>query len=715
MTKFYTGILFISPLHLSANSYVDLLIQEEPSLWISLFALAIVSMISLYLSSEQLKELDKKHTIILDKEKEIEKKQQFILEFMSGKIETSTKGIIQHRENFEKNLFEDKSPTFLKQEIEKFQESEALLLDATHELIDFLKIKSGTLKIKEESYKVSNVLNETFSRVYENFKATKTELIYDVSPELSPILLGDSKRIEQILFTLLDDAVVGTYNSAITLKLLLKLDKKNRLVIEIHNKNKVMLEEEIAALLENYTLKEEYKSQDKLYMYISYQLIIQMQGNFTISSTKGSGTIYRVELPYNPSLDIQNDTSAVKVYKDKRILLGLDNTYLSEIIRDRLSVQGMMIEIFDKDSIPTMSDYDVCIFDSELLDYKLLTKLEILAESDASSVFVLKNIYDDTLNKNEIQPYKVLSKPLQNNQILGMLKDVLPKKKEPISLTMETDVEKNISAEKILLKDTKGITRESFKQFSHLHILIVEDNSMNQKILKGVFSHSGMTISIANNGFEALEVVKNNSEFDLIFMDTNMPVMDGYEATKEIRKFRNMKMLPIVAIDSIGFADNTHDVSGINAFLHKPFKIGQLYTALMTYTSQGQSTVKNVGHKLTKYKPNKKVLDIQKGISHANTAIFYKEVLGEIFVTLNNSDEALEAYIIKVEYKGLKSFVLDTIRLSEIIGAVGLRRVLIEIMQTFDYKQENKLQDYIPLYKKELKLLKSEINEYLKT
>jgi CheY-like chemotaxis protein len=296
-----------------------------------------------------------------------------------------------------------------------------------------------------------------------------------------------------------------------------------------------------------------------------------------------------------------------------------------------------------------------------------------------------------------------------------MLESLLIEKSQTPPSQVIPDVKVSSSNTVPLLKDTQGITRENFKQFSHLHLLIVEDNSMNQKILKGVFAPSGMSISIANNGLEALEEVKKNSELDLIFMDTNMPVMDGYEATKQIRKFRSEKMLPIIAIESIGFTRNTHEIDGINAFLHKPFKIGQLYTALMAYTSQKQSTVKHVMHKLSKYEHNNVVLDIQKGISHANTAIFYKEVLSETSMTLKHSDNVIESHIMKAEYKELKSFMLDTIRLSEIIGATGLRKILIEMMQTFDYKQKNKLQDYISLYKKELTLLKSEISEYLKT
>ena len=719
MIKFIMGILLIYPLHLSANAYVDLLREEEPSLWISLFALAIVGMISLYLSSEQLKELNKKHKMILEKEKEIEKKQQFVLEFMSGKIETSTKGIIQRREDFEKNIYEDMSPSFFKDEIEKFQEGEALLLDATHELIDFLKIKSGTLEIKEESYTVSNVLNETFSMVHENFKATKTELIYDVSPEVSSHLFGDSRRIEQILSTILDDAMLGAYDSTVVLKLALSPTDKNNMIIEVHNKNKVMLKEEIDVLLENYRLKEEHKSKDKLYMYIAYQLVLQMKGTLAISSSYDKGTSYHVELPYYPSVDVSKTIAPRKVYKDKRIFIGSNNLYLSEMIKKRLSIHKINVEIYDENSldgyIPNMMNYDACIFDTTVLNNTLVAKLEILKESHDMAIFVLKNIYEDNANKKVDMPFEVIYKPLQNEQISSMLESLKIEKSNTTSLSVVSKMEEPTSREAILLKDTQGITRENFKQFSHLHILIVEDNSMNQKILKSVFSLSGMSISIANNGLEALEEVKRNSELDLILMDTNMPVMDGYEATKQIRKFRSMNMLPIIAIESIGFSQHIHDIAGINAFLHKPFKIGQLYTALMTYTSHKQSTVKHVMHKLSKYEPNKAVLDIQKGISHANTAIFYKEVLRETRITLGGSDDVLEAYIMKTEYQGLKAFMLDTIRLSEIIGATGLRKILIEMMQTFDYKQENKLQDYIPLYKKELAFLKSEMSEYLKT
>lgn len=720
MIKLTLGIFVLFPHTLFANAYIDLLTQEIPSLWVSLFALAIISMMSLYLSSEQLKELHKKHKLILEKEKEIEKKQQFILEFMGEKIETSTKGIIKSRKNLEKNLFVENNPSRLKQEIVKFQENEALLLDATEELIDFLKIKSGTLVLKEESYKVSNILNETLSIVHDDLQRAQTELIYDISPNVSEVLIGDSRRLEQIISTLLLNALEqGKIHSEIILKISLETKKSKKLTIDIFNKQKVMLKEEIAVLLENYTLKEEYKSQDKLYMYIAYQLIAQMKGDIRITSSKENGTQYHMELPYRPSFSLLKRIKTLKTYDRKRIFLGIDNVNLSKVIVKRLEEADVAVTTWNSKQednvLPNVLNYDACIFDGALLNKNLMSKLELLNTREKQNIFILKNLYENKDDKILLRSYQVIYKPLLNTQISNILECALVQKDGTDCIEIKDNPIDDKVYQPTLLKNTEGITRESFKQFSHLHILIVEDNSMNQKILKGVFSQSGMTLSIANNGLEALKEVEKNSELDLIFMDTNMPVMDGYEATKKIRLLRNINMLPIIAIDSIGFRKGTADVSGINAFLHKPFQIGQLYTALATYTSYKHSTVKHVTHKLKKYEPNKDILDIQKGISHANTAIFYKEVLRETFVTLKESGTTLEVYIAKRDYKPLKSFVLDTLSLAEIIGASGLRKILIEMMQTFDYKQENSLPDYIPLYKKELKVLKSEINTYLKT
>ncbi len=705
------GMLLSVSVMLSANGYMEFVREEETSLWVSLFALAIVSILFLYIASEQLCEVNKKHKLILATEKAIERKQQFILEFMGKKIETSTNRIVQSRTKLEENDFNEMSPTLFKQEIEKFKESEEVLLDATHELIDFLKLKSGTLVLKKESYKLSNIINETFASIYNRIKEQKTEIVYDISTDISTELIGDSKRMEQVLSTVLQEALMGT--SAGMIKLGMNLTSKNKQIkIDIHHPDKYILKEHIAVLLEDYTLKEEYKSKEKLYMYVAYKLILQMGGTFEIVSNTKEGTHYIIKLPYVPkSKDRINNT--IK-YPKKHVLVAVEEKILANIIETRFKEKNIIVDYVNKEKLAKnlikLAQCHMLMIDKSLLSENIIKKIEELEENKKPAIVVLQNIYDNNILHTN---YITLEKPFNNVQIDTMLAKVFTKKELTNDKIKDKNIKENHKRDIKILRETPNITRESFLQFSHLHILIVEDNSMNQKILQGVFSLSNMTISLANNGEEALEIIRKNSEIDLIFMDTNMPVMDGYESTKRIRTFRSMKMLPIIVLESVGF--DCDDKDGISAILQKPFKVGQLYTALITYTSQKQSTVKHVINKLTKYKDNKQILDIQKGIFHANTAIFYKEVLKETFIILDKSDEQLETYIMQIEYKELKLFISETIRLSEIIGAIGLRKILIEIMQIFDYSEENRLHDYIPLYKKELKLLKYEIKEYLKT
>ena len=225
-----------------------------------------------------------------------------------------------------------------------------------------------------------------------------------------------------------------------------------------------------------------------------------------------------------------------------------------------------------------------------------------------------------------------------------------------------------------------------------------------------------MRMIVVNNGQEALDEVKNNKELDLVFMDTNMPTMDGYEATKKIREIYSEKQLPIVAISGVGFQNDLDKMAsvGANAYLHKPFQVGELYSAFAMYATEEKSKIKNVNCKLSRYEGNKQILDIQKGISYAHSAIFYKELLKEVLVNLKNSNTLVDKWIMQREDHKLKIFISDTLRLAETIGAKSFIKTLTEINQLFVYHNESQLQEYTPLYRKEWNKLKKEIEEYLK-
>ncbi len=702
MRKLLLFISFIS----SSYAYslpISVSVQEDQTFWIALFGLALIGIFALFLSSDQMKRINKKHDKMAKVQAEIQQKQQKILEFMSEKIETSTKGIILHKEVLRQNSFDSMTPAFFQEEMERFEKSEALLLDATNELVDFLQIKSGNLKVTDETYKLSNVLNETYGFISNLLKKSRTELVYDIEPELATELKGDSKRIEQVLSTLLVDIFHGMQNNVVFLKLSLVGEDEKRLSFELHNKSKKITPEEIETLFSNNVLKE------KMDLYIAYELVKRMGGSLTAKSSKDEGTYYTVELPYHP----QKAQSLLSVNsKGKRLLIIESEKKVGEAMANMIKQHEVDVDVHStKNSefnIPDLYSYDMIFVNTMLLSRVIFNKLEAVRNSKKCQVIGLHNIYDRRqlmeADKNLIDI--VVEKPLHNEQIFNLLEKI-------------SDGEKsyNSSSEKLIaLKETTDVTHDKFSNFSHVYVLIAEDNQMNQKILRGVLNDSGMKIIIVNNGKEALEEVKKNKEIDLVFMDTNMPTMDGYEATKKIREIYDEDHLPIVAISSVGFQNELDKMAsaGANAFLHKPFKLGELYSAFSMYATEKQSKIKNINCKLTKYEGDKNILDIQKGISSSHTAIFYKEILQEVLVNMKDSSSEVETWISNREDQKIKLFVSDTLRLAETIGATSFVKTLKEINQLFDYKEESRLSEYLHLYKREWKKLQAEIEEYLK-
>lgn len=686
-------------------------VQDDQSFWIALFALAIIGILSLFISSEQIKKINKKYDKMLKVQSEIQQKQQMILEFMSEKIEVSTKGMVLHKEVLMQHSFENMTAEFFQEEMERFEESEALLLDATHELIDFLQIKSGNLEIREESYKLSNVLNETYGFISDRLKKRKIELVYDIDPNVATELKGDSKRIEQVLRILLTDMFNDLKNGVVSLKVSIVGKKTKKLCFELHSKDKKLTQEEIQSLFSTYSLKEEYKTKEKLDLYIAYELIKQMGGFLNVQSSKEEGTYYKIEFPYQPqkALFLLSEKS-----KGKQLLVLETEQEVGDFIANMFKQHKVDVEVYSakrlESQTPNYYNYDIVLVNTTLFSPSVLNKLKKVRSEKSCQVVELQNIYDRSklldLDINKIFIDETLQKPLQNEQIFNVLEKMFDRKENNKSENLKfTSLEK-----------TAGINKESFTKFSHVYVLIAEDNHINQKILRGVLGDSGMNIIMVKNGQEALDEVKKNKELDLIFMDTNMPTMDGYEATKKIREIYDEKQLPIVAISSVGFQNDLDKMAsvGANAYLHKPFQTGELYSAFAMYATEEKSKIKNINCKLSKYEGNKQILDIQKGISYAHSAIFYKELLKEVLVNLKDSNTLVEKWIIQREDHKLKAFTSDTLRLAETIGAKSFVKTLTEINQLFVYKEQIHLLEYTHLYKKEWDKLKKEIEEYLK-
>ncbi|QFR43062.1 response regulator [Sulfurimonas xiamenensis] len=241
------------------------------------------------------------------------------------------------------------------------------------------------------------------------------------------------------------------------------------------------------------------------------------------------------------------------------------------------------------------------------------------------------------------------------------------------------------------------ITKENFSLFKNVKILIAEDNIINQKVITSILSNSGIDITIANNGQEALNILEKESDFSIIFMDAHMPVMDGYQATRMIRKNQNYNHIPIIALSGDTAPEDIKNMlnAGMEAHLEKPIKMDAIYDVLYIYTTGEEE--QNNSYKSQKV--NLK-LDTEKGLEICgDDKNFYLEILNDFISSYCDSADKLQKYINDKNKTDADKMLLDISGVSANIGANNLHDRALDLKKsitnpTDDLKYINDLKKY---------------------
>jgi CheY-like chemotaxis protein len=359
-------------------------------------------------------------------------------------------------------------------------------------------------------------------------------------------------------------------------------------------------------------------------------------------------------------------------------------------------------------SMPKMESYDIIVLDEVLLNLRTIQYLKQIKEKKELKVVSLNsllrvaqsNVVDDVVDK-------IMLKPLNQERIFEMITSMYEIK---VDSDYEDDKAVGSNKSKIFkspIVETKNIKQQNFVSFKNKHILIVEDNIINQKVLTNLLQPAGVNVTVANNGKEAVEIVKNDKpeKFDLVLMDINMPVMDGYAATQAIRYEQRFDSLPIIAFTALVMESETHKIfsSGVNAFLSKPLNIGKLYTALAMFLLEDTAEVEETEEKDTKHIHALPGLNVEVGIKHSNNSkALYMEILKEFDEAYGKSDQVFANLVKEHRFEQLKMLCLDMKGLTGSIGAMEMNKNIEEIHKILLYKKFELLPDYIEIYDKEL-------------
>ncbi|WP_345986854.1 response regulator [Sulfurimonas sp. HSL1-2] len=226
--------------------------------------------------------------------------------------------------------------------------------------------------------------------------------------------------------------------------------------------------------------------------------------------------------------------------------------------------------------------------------------------------------------------------------------------------------------------DLGSVTKERLAEFAGNRLLIAEDNLINQKVISRLLEGSGMEIVIANNGREALNMLNENPNYNMVLMDAHMPVMDGFEATQAIRQDPRFDAITVVALSGDVGADDIRKMreAGMEEQLAKPLRVDALYAVMYQYLNLASEAVEDEEEEaLPELKTHgaDTALNAAVGLDIcAGDKVMYAEILDEFVASYNQADNLVRSYLRANDDTKLVAFMLDVKGVASNIGADAL-------------------------------------------
>jgi two-component system, sensor histidine kinase and response regulator len=549
----------------------------------SLFALLVISMF--ILRPQELK-IRKALEDALAKEKDLTKKKE-AAEF-SDKVKNEFLSAISYEMRTPVNGMLGMTSLLLDTNLNEEQRDYVVLLNKStdsvlniiNDISDLTKIEAGQLSLDQSYFDFRSIVEDTTDLLSVKTEEKDIELVVSYDLYLPRYLIGDPYRIRQILSNLVGKTIEIARKGSVIVNVNFeqKSDYKVDLKLEIEAINSSIPAEKLEKAFDKFVQIDDSDEQDKgdgLSLAITKQLVELMKGKISIVSEPDKGSKFFVNIPLILDRDAPNNVTSSRKgnLPESRVLLLADNKFNNKVIQKHLSnmVLDNSLATSDEDAIKELNEalkegdpYRIMIVDLHMLHLDLDTFFSNL-KSDPDlrnlKVILLASLGRRTEAKNIIQSLEVdaslLMKPLKPVLLLETLASYLE------SSAKETSVAKQA--------EPKGA-----------RVLVVEDNLVNQKVAVCMLEKLGCKVDAASNGKRALELLKAYP-YEVIFMDCQMPEMDGYQATIEIRRLydseRHISIIAMTANAMQGDREKCFQV-GMDGYISKPIKLEDLKDAL---------------------------------------------------------------------------------------------------------------------------------------
>ncbi len=584
--------------------------------------------------------------------------------------------------------------------LEKIMRAAKDMLTIINDILDFSKIEAGKIDLERISFNLDEVIEDVVNIVSFKIEEQKIDFSMRKDPNIPNYFWGDPKRMQQILLNLVNNAIKFTNEGAVAIDIRFVAKVKDAYVMEISVKDTGigMTPEHLTELFTPFkqadsTITRRFGGTG-LGLSIVKSLVELMGGTIQVYSEVGEGSTFSITLTLDADRDKDYDERRKKAsiyFQNIRVLVVEKNFFYSTLLKDYLNSFNLVadfaqteeraLEILESASKDNSKPYNLVIVDHETpregaiaFCLKLKT-LETLKEVPKSIILI-------PLSQEEL-----LDKIEANGLDLGITKPVIPSilyngileifKFNILEIHDRSTLEKSTN----YLNVTKAF-----------HIMVVEDNKTNQFIAKSILEQSGYTVSIAENGQEAVKLfTENPNVFDLILMDLHMPIMDGYEATELIRKIDDKITIIAMTADAVTGVDKRCEAIGISKYISKPFDPDQLLEILWHIAETQTQSSDVIPVKPTELSAG--VLDISEGIKYlGGNKDMYLLVLKEYAEENQNTSLKLNRSIEQAQYKEAIEIVHKIKSSSGSIGAKALYETAMNLQKALTEEDINQIE-----------------------
>ncbi|TAN70334.1 MAG: response regulator [Methylobacter sp.] len=476
----------------------------------------------------------------------------------------------------------------------KVQVSSRALLGIINDILDFSKIEAGKMEMETIAFNLNEVLNDLSSLMTDKAEEKGLHIQFITADEVPLYLMGDPLRLGQILLNLVSNAIKFTHHGDIVIKIALAessepITRADQIMLEFSVKDTGigLTAEQIGGLFQSFNQAD--KSTTRQYggtglgLAICKRMVEMMSGVINVTSEIGKGSTFRFTAVFGQIQGVNQKRVTLRdAFRGVKALVVDANeasrdalclyleTFFFQVTQAGSGEQAIQV----LENAPLENSYQLILMDWNLpeMDGISVTRhiKDNLKMTPAPHIIMITthNTEDITQRLNDLNLDGFLIKPVHPSALFDVIVDAFGQNYFDEYLVLQARSADTIDKRHPKTKGTK--------------LLLVEDNRINQQVAKETLEQEGFDVSIATDGQDAVQKIRANY-FDVVLMDLQMPIMDGYEATRIIRSESKFDDLPIIAMTAHAMSDvrkSCLDV-GMNGYVTKPIDVDKLLASLI--------------------------------------------------------------------------------------------------------------------------------------